>query len=106
MKYRTKIIEIDAFQITRETRADTKDWPEWLLKAFMLDPQAVGAVYPEELMQSDGKTDRLVLQGEHGRYAINFDDWILRGPYGDLIPSTDTDFRAIYEPVPGQDKAA
>lgn len=98
MRYRKKPVEIEAFQMTRERRADNRDWPNWLNKAWNDQWPEPGTVSCEDFPNSDG-TDRLVIATLEGPLAVGWNDWIIRGVMGELYPCKPDIFAATYEPV-------
>lgn len=101
-KFRKKPVVIEAFQMTREQRADNSDWPEWLHVAWGLDNAQFGAVFCVDFPKSDG-TDKLAIRTlESGKDAmiVDWDDWIIRGVKGELYPCKPDIFEATYERVP------
>lgn len=96
MKYRKKPVIIEAFQMTRETRVDNKDWPEWLHKAWNLGRKEVGALYPTEEGTGDGTVSIMTLEGEH---LVGWDDFIIQGVKGELYPCKPDIFEMTYEKV-------
>lgn len=98
MKYRKKPVIIEAFQMTRERRADNRDWPAWLHEAWCLPFARPGAVSCEDYPGSDG-TDRLVIRTPEGTMTVEWGDWIIRGVKGELYPCKPDIFEATYEAV-------
>ncbi len=47
LKYAEPVV-IEAFQMTEERRASNADWPEWMYRAWQLDREAPGSLYPTE----------------------------------------------------------
>lgn len=106
MKFRKKPVVIEAFQMTRERRQDNREWPEWLNRAWNMDWPLPGAVSCEDYPTSNG-TDRLVISTLEGVHTVSFDDWIIRGVYGELYPCKPGIFAATYEqaePAPAEPK--
>ena len=54
LKFRKKPVVIEAFQMTEDRRASNADWPEWMHRAWQLDPETPGSLYPTEEGTSDG----------------------------------------------------
>lgn len=96
IKYTKKPITIEAFQMTRERRADNKDWPEWLNEAWNKSHQTIGSIFPKNYPLSDG-TDELKVMTMEGPLTIAFGDWIIRGIQGELYPCKPDIFAATYE---------
>ena len=94
-KFRKKPVIIDAFQMTQEHRNNNQDWPEWLNRAWNLDP-GEGSLY----IDSDDPTrNRLCIGTLEGVHRVDWDDWIIRGIKGELYPCKPDIFEATYEPV-------
>jgi hypothetical protein len=98
MRYRRrKPAEIEAFQMTKERRADNRDWPEWLNKAWNKPSTAHGAVWP-----SGPRTDKgyLVADTPEGSLTVGWDWWIVFVvATGELQVMSPERFEANYEPV-------
>lgn len=97
-KYRKRPVVIEAFQMTRERRANNTDWPEWLHMAWNLDPDEPGAVGPITRGTSDGRLRIATLEGVHD---VAWDDFIIQGVQGELYPCKPDIFAATYEAVDG-----
>lgn len=97
-KYRKRLIVIEAFQMTRETRIDNQDWPNWLNEAWNLPRGDPGAVFPTRSGTGSGTVSINTLEG---RKLVSFDDWIIQGVQGELYPCKDPIFRQTYESVEG-----
>lgn len=96
MKYRRKPIEIEAFQMTLAHRNDNSDWPEWLNQAWNLDWLATGAVFIDE---GDPQRLRLYVRTLNGPALLAWNDWIIKGIYGELYPCASSVFEATYDPA-------
>jgi hypothetical protein len=86
MKYRTRVVEVEAFRWTGEP---SQDCPEWVSKKARLFYPTTGSVrltvdYPGGGVGFD------LLQGE----------WLLRFPDGHIEKRTPEEFKAQFEPVP------
>ena len=97
-RYRKKPIVIEAFQITKETRQDNKDWPNWLNLAWNLDFEDIGMVGCEDFPNSNGE-DRLIIRTLEGIHTVGWNDWIIQGIKGELYPCKPDIFEATYEAV-------
>jgi hypothetical protein len=95
MKYRKKPVVIEAFQMTREHRADNSEWPNWLHKAWNKDG-GPGALLIDA---DDPARDRLVIFTLEGVHRVEWDDFIIQGVQGELYPCKPDIFGATYEPV-------
>ena len=98
MKFRKRPVVIEAFQITRETRRDNRDWPEWLNRAWNKSFDEAGAVSCADFPNSDG-TDPLVIRTLEGVMYVGWDDWIIQGVKSELYACKPDIFAATYEPV-------
>jgi len=97
-QYRKKPVVIEAFQMTRERRADNSEWPEWLHKAWQLDHSYLGSLSCEDYPNSDGM-DRLQIRTLEGIHAVTCGDWIIRGVKGEIYPCKPDVFAMTYEAV-------
>lgn len=95
MKFRKLPVEIEAFQMTREARADNSDWPEWLHDAWQLERGTEGSLYPTEEGTGGGTLSIGTLEGEQ----VSWGDWIIQGVAGELYPCKPDIFGATYERV-------
>jgi hypothetical protein len=98
LKFRKKPVVIEAFQMTKERRADNRDWPKWMHEAWMLDRETPGALYPTEEGTRDGTLSIGTLEGQQ---LVSWGDWIIRGVNGELYPCKPDIFEATYEAVNG-----
>jgi hypothetical protein len=96
-KFRKKPVVVEAFQITHETRADNKNWPEWLNAAWNIKRGHVGGVSPKSV-GSDGK-DQLMIQTLEGAMTVGWDDYIIQGVSGELYACKPDIFEKTYEKV-------
>lgn len=94
-RFRKKPVEIEAFQMTKARRWDNSEWPNWLNKAWQLDPQE-GSLWCE-----DGG-EQLFLGTLEGVHIVSWDDWIIRGIKGELYPCKPEIFEATYDEKLGQ----
>ena len=97
LKFRKKPVVIEAFQMTEERRASNADWPEWMHRAWQLDREAPGSLYPTEEGTSDGTLSIGTLEGPH---RVSWGDWIIQGVKGELYPCKPDIFEATYAPQP------
>jgi hypothetical protein len=98
MKYRKKPVVIEAFQITKETRASNEDWPEWLHRAWQKEWGESGNVSCEDYPNSKGN-DRLIVQTLEGDHTVSWGDYIIQGVQGELYPCKPDIFEQTYDPV-------
>lgn len=94
LKFRKKPVVIEAFQMTKERRASNADWPEWMHRAWQLEREAPGSLYPTEEGTGDGTLSIGTLEGQH---LVSWGDWIIRGVKGELYPCKPDIFEATYE---------
>ena len=95
LKFRKKPVVIEAFQMTKERRASNADWPEWMHRAWQLDREAPGSLYPTEEGTGDGTLSIGTLEGP---LLVSWGDWIIRGVKGELYPCKPDIFEATYAP--------
>ena len=95
LKFRKKPVVIEAFQMTEERRASNADWPEWMHRAWQLDREASGSLYPTEEGTDDGTLSIGTLEGQH---LVSWGDWIIQGVKGELYPCKPDIFEATYAP--------
>lgn len=95
-KFRKKPVVIEAFQMTKEHRADNSNWPAWLHEAWNIPYDTEGAVCAVDFPHSDG-TDELEIVTLEGAHRVSFGDWIIRGIKGELYPCKPDIFEATYE---------
>jgi|SRR6267143_845386 len=95
MKYRKKPVIIEAFQMTKARRWDNAEWPEWLNKAWNMEP-GEGALFID---RDDPARERLVIGTLKGVYRIQWSDWIIKGIRGELYACKPDIFELTYEPV-------
>lgn len=93
LQFRRKPVVVEAFQLTRERRADNSEWPDWLNIAWQGGP-GVGA-WASEYPNSDG-TDHIALQTSHGVQIVEWDDWIIHSG-GELYACRPSRFAELYE---------
>lgn len=87
MKFRKKLVVIDAVQWTNDSDGDA-------LKAIL----ALGRNNGRVTFAADGTAD-LVIETLEGDMRANVGDWIIRGVKGELYPCKPDIFAATYEPV-------
>jgi hypothetical protein len=94
MKFRKKPVIVEAFQMTKKRRWDNSEWPDWLNRAWNMEPSA-GALWINE---NDPDREGLVCGTLHGVAKIDWDDWIIRG-VGELYPCQPDIFEDTYDRV-------
>ena len=97
-KYRKKPVVIEAFQITKKTRVDNIDWPNWLHEAWQKGFNENGSVGCQDYPNSNGK-DRLIIKTLEGIHTVRWNDWIIKGIHNELYPCKPDIFEATYELV-------
>ena len=96
MKYRKKPVEIEAFQMTEERRESNLEWPGWMHKAWQLDRETPGSLYPTDEGTSSGTLSIGTLEGQH---LVLWGDWIIQGVKGEIYPCKPDIFEMTYEQV-------
>lgn len=91
MKFRKKPVVIEAFQVTRETRASNVDWPEWMHRAWNGIRGEAGALW------FDG--EHLMVGTLEEPHRVTDGDWLIQGIRGELYPCKPDIFAATYEAV-------
>ncbi len=100
-RYRKKPVVIEAFQMTKERRWDNRDWPEWLNKAWNMEP-GEGAVWVDAdapVREGCESSDWLVCGTLQGGHRISPRDWIIKGEKGEIYPCKPSVFAMTYEEV-------
>ena len=95
MKYRTKPVIKEAFQMTKERRWDNSEWPNWLNQAWQKD----GGEGSLDIDADDPKKERLCIGTLEGVYRITWDDYIIRGLRGEIYPCKPDIFEKTYEKI-------
>jgi len=95
-KFRKKPVVIEAFQMTPARRVSHRDWPEWMNKAWQMERETPGALYPTEKGTETGTLSIGTLEGQH---IVSWWDWIIQGVKGELYPCTPDIFATTYESV-------
>lgn len=93
-RYRHPVI-VEAFQMTEERRWGNRDWPEWLNRAWNGGHTEVGSMFP----LVGNTADRVCIRASDGVHAIEWGDWIMRGPDGELYVCHDDEFQANYQQI-------
>ncbi len=100
-KYRKKPIVVEAFQMTKERRWDSSEWPEWLNQAWnaktvkggiWIDPGA-------PIAEGHDSVAELLCGTLEGVRRIDWNDWIIQGVKGELYLRKPDIFEATHEPV-------
>jgi hypothetical protein len=98
MKFRKKPVVIEAFQMTKERRKSNADWPMWLHTAWQRGVSEIGALYPQDYPNSNGK-DMLRIATLEGNQLVSWNDYIIQGIQGEIYPCKPDIFEATYEAV-------
>jgi hypothetical protein len=96
MKFRKKPVVIEAFQMTREHRLANMEWPEWMHRAWQIEREMPGSLYPTEEGTGGGTLSIGTLEGQH---LVSWGDWIIQGVKGELYPIKNDIFLETYEAV-------
>ena len=95
-KYRKKPVVIEAFQMTKESRWNNSNWPNWLHEAWQKD-SSEGALW------CDDGGEELFCGTLEGVHKVTFGDYIIKGVKGEIYPCKPDIFKATYELVSGQE---
>ena len=96
MKYH-KTESIEAFQMTKEARSNSPEWPLWIAAAWEKEMGTRGSLYPTE----EGTGDDTLSIGMRGwQRVVTWGEWIIKGDNGELHLCSDEIFRAHYEVGP------
>ena len=99
MRYRTRAIQVDAFQLTLERRLSNEDWPHWMHYAWNTPHEELGSVYPSLYPNSNGR-DQLMVRTTLGPVKVDWGDWIIRDNDGLFSVMRPEAFTATFEPLP------
>jgi hypothetical protein len=94
--YRKKPVVVEAFQLTKETRWDNSDWPEWMHMAWNTNPGEMGALYPFPGSETPDDLAVVTLEGLHIG-SVGY--WLIQGVEGELYFCKDSVFQATYTPT-------
>lgn len=94
MKYRSKIVEIEAVQFNPKNREYFSNMPDWLEKAY--DVEGIGGV---DNIGRDVDSTVLQIRTLEGTMTAQQGDWIIRGTEGELYPCKSSVFERKYELV-------
>lgn len=95
MKFKTKPVVVEAFQMTKENQVNENcEWPSWLIKAWTKGAYEIGCVYS---IRGEGKRLRVVTR--EGHRTVDLDDWIIQGVKGELYPCKPDIFEMTYDRV-------
>jgi len=96
--FRKKPVVIQAFQMTKERRADNSEWPTWLSHAWQRHHTEPNAVYPSDFPDSDG-TDKLKIHTLEGEHLVEWDDYIIQGVKNEIYCCKPDIFEMTYDEV-------
>ena len=92
MKYRSKVVEIEAVKFSPTRHAEIEgDEPKWYKHARAIDRGESGAI-----SYNKGE-DTLSIQTLEGTMIAKPGDWIIRGTEGELYPCKPSVFERKYE---------
>lgn len=94
MKYRSKVVEIEAVQYLPMNGQYFEQMPPWLEAAY--EAEGVGSVSNEG---PDSKNCKLAIKTLEGTMLAQQGDWIIRGTEGELYPCKPSVFERKYEPA-------
>lgn len=94
MKFVKKPIEIEAFQLTKETRLSNVDWPPWMHEAWNRGRGTSNSLFPTEMGTDEGDLTIMTLEG---REQVSFGDYIIQGIQGLLYPCKSDIFDITYD---------
>lgn len=97
-KFRKKPVVIEAFQMTKERRKNSWDWPNWLSAAWNKDWHEVGSVNSEDWPHSKGD-DRMMIHTLEGKMTVEWNDFIIQGVSGELYSCKPDIFEKTYDEV-------
>ena len=83
--------------MTKTNLASTKDWPKWLIRAWLKDADTSGAMICCSSDVGDG--DYFLVRTKEGLEVINEDDWIIHSETKCYLEKMNRiDFRNTYFP--------
>ena len=95
-KFRSKVVEIEAFQMTEDRRWDNKDWPEWLNRAWNGEVGKIGSMWIDH---RDPTHAALIVGTLENPHAVTWGDFIIQGLKGEIYPCKPDIFAMKYEAV-------
>lgn len=95
--YARRAQTVQAFQMTRERRADNREWPAWLDEAWNRKAWDTDSVFPEHGTAGAGK-DRVVVCSNSSAYSdiVEWGSWIVRDEQGRFVVLNDHQFSSLY----------
>lgn len=97
MKYRKKPVEVEAFQMTFERRYDNSEWPDWLNRAWNMEPNDAGCLYCVDEDGMVGPGDQLWIMTLEGNHKVTWDDYIIQGVKDEIYPCKPDIFDLTYD---------
>lgn len=82
-KFQSRIVDIEAMQLTKENRADVLKW-----------------IPPEQVITRAWDPVNIHIANEHGAEMAEVGDWIIKGSRGEFYPCKDVTFKEKYAPQP------
>jgi len=100
VKFRTKPVVIEAFQMTKERRLDNSEWPHWLHEAWQKPVTELGSFFcsADGCLENETHTP-VFIQSLEGTMNVDWGDWIIQGIKGELYLCKPDIFEATYEEV-------
>lgn len=92
MRFRKKPVIIEAFQMTEARRWDNSEWPDWLNRAWNMEPSE-GAMWIDA---HDSSNERLLIGTKEGVLHVAWGDWIIQGVKGELYACKPDIFEMTY----------
>ena len=104
MRFKRRVVFVDAFQLTLSARRDPTGWPEWARRAWQIDGSTIGSLRPIPLHTSP--LGPLEIRTRVGLLPVRIDDWVMREANGDILPCAPDIFLRMFEPVPDERQTA
>jgi hypothetical protein len=93
-------VTIQAFRLTKETRWNNVDWPQWAHEAW--NKEGEGSLSCQPTPDNENKsTEHLFIGTLEGVMRVDIGDWIIRGIKGELYPCKPDIFIETYTPEGG-----
>lgn len=80
--------------MTKKTRQDNSEWPNWLDKAWNTDTDKEGALFPTKAGTGTGTLSIRTLEGQQ---LVSWGDYIIRGVHGEIYPCKPDIFLKTYD---------
>lgn len=100
-QYQKKPTVVEAFQMTKERRADPPGWPSWLIEAWQKDIAEAGAFFPRAAagILEAGEGLQVFIRTLAGVREVSWGDYIIQGVKGEIYPCKPDIFELTYDPV-------